>query len=289
MIEIGERPILWHIMKGYSHHGFNEFVICLGYKGYSIKEYFAHYFLHESDVTFDFRGPGSRKVHSHTAEPRKVTLVDTGLETATGGRVKRTRPYIGNQTFMLTSGDGVSEIDIRRLAAFHKSHGKLATITATHSGGRFGALDLAEDNRVRGFKEKPKRNGGRVFDDRLSSPPARTRPRVRRRLAAHIQRGPGYAREEARSRKTLAVMLAHTMGNPFDVNRVKRFFSRHDLWPIEDNCDALGSKYEGRFTGTTGHIATQSFYPPHHMTMGEGWALFTNDPTLKRLIESFRD
>ncbi|OGC92572.1 MAG: glucose-1-phosphate cytidylyltransferase [candidate division Zixibacteria bacterium RBG_16_53_22] len=160
MIEVGERPILWHIMKGYSYHGFNEFVICLGYKGYSIKEYFAHYFLHESDVTFDFLGPGSREVHSHTAEPWKVTLVDTGLETATGGRVKRIRPYIGNETFMLTYGDGVSDIDIRLLVALHKSHGKLATITATQPGGRFGALDLAEDDRVRGFKEKPKGDGG---------------------------------------------------------------------------------------------------------------------------------
>ena len=160
MIEIGERPILWHIMKGYSHQGFNEFVICLGYKGYSIKEYFAHYFLHESDITFDFRGSNGREVHSHTAEPWKVTLVNTGLDTATGGRVKRIQPYIGNETFMLTYGDGVSDVDIKRLMAFHKSHGKLATITSTQPGGRFGALDVAEDGRVLGFKEKPKGDGG---------------------------------------------------------------------------------------------------------------------------------
>ena len=160
MIEIGERPILWHIMKGYSHYGYNEFVICLGYKGYSIKEYFAHYFLHESDVTLDFRSPGSREGHSHTAEPWKVTLVNTGLETATGGRVKRIKPYIGNEAFMLTYGDGVSDVDIGRLVAFHKSHGKLATLTSTQPVGRFGALEMAASNQVSGFQEKPRGDGG---------------------------------------------------------------------------------------------------------------------------------
>jgi glucose-1-phosphate cytidylyltransferase len=159
MIEIGEKPILWHIMKIYSHYGFNDFIICLGYKGYSIKEYFAHYFLHESDVTFDFRDQNARITHGNTAEPWRVTLVNTGIDTMTGGRVKRVQQYVGNETFMLTYGDGVSDVDIKELVAFHRSHGKLATVTSTQPGGRFGALDIAEDGRVLGFKEKPKGDG----------------------------------------------------------------------------------------------------------------------------------
>ncbi len=160
MVEIGERPILWHIMKHYSHHGYNDFVICLGYKGFIIKEYFAHYFLHESDVTFDFRGGNRRTVHTHAVEPWRVTLVDTGLETMTGGRVRRVRRYLEDEPFLLTYGDGVSDIDIRGLIAFHRAHGKLATVSAAQPGGRFGALDLAEGDRVRGFMEKPVGDGG---------------------------------------------------------------------------------------------------------------------------------
>ncbi len=160
MIEIGERPILWHIMKIYSSYGFNDFVICLGYKGYFIKEYFAHYFLHESDITFDFRNLNERMIHQHSAEPWKVTLVDTGGETMTGGRVKRVKEYIGNNPFLLTYGDGVADVDISKLVAFHKSHGKLATITSVQPAGRFGALDLGSDDKVLGFKEKPKGDGG---------------------------------------------------------------------------------------------------------------------------------
>jgi len=160
MIEIGERPILWHIMKTYSHFGFNDFVICLGYKSYYIKEYFAHYFLHESDVTFDFKNQSERIIHTHSAEPWTVTLVNTGLETMTGGRVKRIQPYVGDEPFMLTYGDGVSDVNIGELVAYHKSHGRLATITSTQPGGRFGALDLGENNRVRGFQEKPQGDGG---------------------------------------------------------------------------------------------------------------------------------
>jgi glucose-1-phosphate cytidylyltransferase len=156
MIEIGERPILWHIMKIYSHYGFNDFVICLGYKGYCIKEYFAHYFLHEADVTFDFRNHNERLVHHHSAEPWTVTLVNTGLATMTGGRVKRVREYIGNETFLLTYGDGVADVNIGKLVDFHTSHGKLATVTSTQPGGRFGALDLSGVDQVRGFREKPK-------------------------------------------------------------------------------------------------------------------------------------
>lgn len=159
MIEIGERPILWHIMKIYSNYGFNDFIICLGYKGYCIKEYFAHYFLHEADITFDFRNQNERMIHHHTAEPWTVTLVNTGVETMTGGRVKRVQPYVGNEPFLLTYGDGVSDVDITQLVAFHKQHGRLATVTSTQPSGRFGALNLDNDNRVSGFKEKPKGDG----------------------------------------------------------------------------------------------------------------------------------
>lgn len=159
MIEIGERPILWHIMKIYSSYGFNDFIICLGYKGYCIKEYFAHYFLHESDVTFDFRNQNERMIHHHSAEPWTVTLVNTGLETMTGGRVKLIQSYVGNEPFMLTYGDGVSDVNIGELVDYHRVHGKLATVTSIQPGGRFGALDLSEGNRVQGFQEKPKGDG----------------------------------------------------------------------------------------------------------------------------------
>jgi len=147
-------------MKIYASYGFNEFIICLGYKGYSIKEYFTHYFLHESDVTFDFRNNSERIIHQHTAEPWKVTLVNTGLETMTGGRIKRVRPYLGDEPFMLTYGDGVADVNIRKLLAFHQAHGKLATVTSTQPSGRFGSLDLDEHNKVKGFQEKPRGDGG---------------------------------------------------------------------------------------------------------------------------------
>jgi glucose-1-phosphate cytidylyltransferase len=159
MIEIGERPILWHIMKLYSHYGFNDFIICLGYKGFYIKEYFAHYFLHESDVTFDFRSDNLSVTHGHSAEPWKVTLVNTGLDTMTGGRVKRIQKYIDNEPFMLTYGDGVSNVNLKDLTDFHRRHGKLATVTSVQPAGRFGALDLSDNQEVRGFHEKPKGDG----------------------------------------------------------------------------------------------------------------------------------
>jgi glucose-1-phosphate cytidylyltransferase len=162
MIEIGPRPILWHIMKIYSSFGYNDFVICLGYKGYCIKEYFAHYFLHESDVTFDFRHENERIIHHHSAEPWTVTLVDTGLETMTGGRVKRVREYLGNEPFMLTYGDGVSDVNLQALLSFHKEHGKIATLTSTQPSGRFGALSLADSHKIVSFQEKPKGDGGWV-------------------------------------------------------------------------------------------------------------------------------
>ena len=154
MIEIGERPILWHIMKGYSHYGFHDFIICCGYKQHMIKEYFADYFLHNSDITFDFSDNNKMIVHNNVAEPWRVTLVDTGLNTMTGGRVKRIQNYVGNEPFMLTYGDGVSNVPIDQLVAYHKSHGKIATMTAVSVGQRFGVLSLKEDNTITSFREK---------------------------------------------------------------------------------------------------------------------------------------
>lgn len=159
MIDIGDKPILWHIMQTYAHYGFTNFVICLGYKGYFIKEYFYHYFLHHSDVTFDLSNRNEMTIHESSIEPWKITLVDTGKETMTGGRLKRVQPYLGNKTFMLTYGDGVSDIDIGKLSAFHCSHNKLATVTATQPSGRFGALDIKDSNKVIDFMEKPKGDG----------------------------------------------------------------------------------------------------------------------------------
>ncbi len=158
MIEIGGKPILWHIMKLYSYYGYNDFVICLGYKGYVIKEYFANYFLHMSDVTIDM-SDNSTTIHNQSAEPWKVTLIDTKLNTMTGGRIKRIQPYIGNEQFMVTYGDGLSNVDISELIDFHNNHGKMGTMTAVQPAGRFGALDLDESDRVLAFKEKPKGDG----------------------------------------------------------------------------------------------------------------------------------
>ncbi len=156
MIEIGGMPIMWHIMKLYSHYGFNDFIICIGYKGYYIKEYFAHYFLHQSDVTFDFTKNSAMIVHKHTADPWRVTLIDTGLNTMTGGRIKRIQNYVDDKTFMLTYGDGVSNIDIKKLIEHHKEKKKYATVTSTQPLGRFGALNLDSKNNVLSFEEKPR-------------------------------------------------------------------------------------------------------------------------------------
>lgn len=162
MVEIGGRPILWHILKSYSHHGINDFIICCGYKGYVIKEYFANYFLHMSDVTFDMN-KNSMEVHQRHAEPWRVTLVDTGDDTMTGGRLRRVKPYlIDEQDFCFTYGDGVSNVNITELIAFHRAHGLLATLTATHPPGRFGALDIHADQRITAFQEKPKGDGGMI-------------------------------------------------------------------------------------------------------------------------------
>lgn len=159
MIEIGEHPILWHVMKIYSSYGFNDFVICLGYKGYVVKEYFANYFLHNSDVTFDL-GNNKMEIHDSAAEAWKVTLVDTGLTTQTGGRLKRIRQYLGNETFCMTYGDGVANVNIKELLEFHKNHGRHATITAVQPPGRFGALAFdGNDGVVSNFQEKPQGDG----------------------------------------------------------------------------------------------------------------------------------
>lgn len=158
MIEIGGKPILWHIMKIYSSFGFNDFVICCGYKGYLIKEYFANYFLHQADVTLDLQ-KNSMEVHQSKAEPWKITLVDTGIHAMTGGRIKRIQKYVGDETFMLTYGDGLSNIDIKALIEFHRNHGKLATLTAVQTSGKFGALDLNGGGKVNSFMEKPKGDG----------------------------------------------------------------------------------------------------------------------------------
>ncbi len=158
MVEIGGKPILWHIMKIYSKYGFNDFVILLGYKGYYIKEYFANYFLHQSDVTIDMK-TGKMEVLNNSSEPWKVTLLDTGINSMTGGRVKRAQDFIGNEPFMLTYGDGVSDINIKDLVKFHKLHGKAMTMTSAQPDGRFGALNIDENNQVHEFKEKPKGDG----------------------------------------------------------------------------------------------------------------------------------
>lgn len=160
MIEIGDKPILWHIMKHYSQYGFNEFVICLGYKGFVIKEYFANYYLHQSDITFDFSSQNHITQHYNSAEPWKVTLVDTGLNTMTGGRLKRVREYLGNETFMLTYGDGVSNIDLNKLLEFHRDHNGLATMSIIQPAGRFGVVDLDDNQKILGFREKAQRDSG---------------------------------------------------------------------------------------------------------------------------------
>lgn len=161
MIEIGGSPILWHIMNIYSHYGFQDFVICLGYKGNLIKEFFANYYLYMSDVSFDFNDGGKMRVHKNVAQPWNVTLVDTGLDTQTGGRVKRVQKYIGDEPFLLTYGDGVSDLNLNGLVAYHNAGEALLTVTAVQPGGRFGVMDISEETgQVHGFAEKAKEDGG---------------------------------------------------------------------------------------------------------------------------------
>lgn len=162
MVEIGGKPILWHIMKIYSHYGIHDFVICCGFRGYVIKEYFANYFLHMSDVTFDVNN-NEMQVHQRFAEPWRVTLVDTGENTMTGGRIKKIKPYVEKEkSFCLTYGDGVSDVNISNLISFHEEHGKKATLTAVYPPGRFGALDIGKNGNVKTFQEKPKGDGGMI-------------------------------------------------------------------------------------------------------------------------------
>jgi len=159
MVEIGGRPIIWHIMKIYSQYGFNDFVICLGYKGFYIKEYFANYFLHQTDITINLAS-NQIEYHKSASENWKITLIDTGKESMTGGRIKRIQPYIGNEPFMLTYGDGVADVDISALVGFHKNHGKLLSVTAIQPSGRFGALEMDDQTgKVNSFMEKPKGDG----------------------------------------------------------------------------------------------------------------------------------
>lgn len=158
MIDIGGKPILWHIMKHYSSHGINEFVILLGYKGYVIKEYFANYFLHNSDVTFDVKN-NKMEIHNNFSEDWKVTLVETGLDTMTGGRVLKAKKYLENDTFLLTYGDGVGDVNITELIENHKMHGKLMSVTSVQPDGRFGALEITDSNQITNFLEKPKGDG----------------------------------------------------------------------------------------------------------------------------------
>ena len=163
MIEIGEKPILWHIMKTYAHYGHTEFIICCGYKQHLVKEYFADYYLYNSDVTFDFTDDNKMIIHSNEAEPWKVTLVNTGLNTMTGGRIKRIQKYVGNEKFLMTYGDGVSDIDINKLIEEHQSHGRLATLTAVHVDQRFGVLDIDKASwSINDFREKSSTDGSRI-------------------------------------------------------------------------------------------------------------------------------
>lgn len=159
MVEIGEKPILWHIMKLFSHYGVNEFIICVGYKQHVVKEWFADYYLHNSDITFDYAKGGEMTVHSNISEPWKVTIVDTGLNTMTGGRIKRIQRYVGNEPFFMTYGDGVSNIDLNALAQFHRDHGKIATISSYNVGQQFGVLDVNEEDCVTAFREKSNTDG----------------------------------------------------------------------------------------------------------------------------------
>jgi len=163
MIEIGGKPILWHIMKEYSYYGFNEFIICAGYKQHVIKRWFAEYYIHNSDVTFDFTRGGDVEVHTNVAEPWKVTVIDTGLNTMTGGRIKRIRDYVGDEPFFMTYGDGVCDLDIQKLLEFHRAHGHKATLTAIHIGQRFGVLDINPDTmQIHNFREKSPDDGSRI-------------------------------------------------------------------------------------------------------------------------------
>jgi glucose-1-phosphate cytidylyltransferase len=222
MAEIGEKPILWHIMKIYSHYGFNDFVICTGYKGYQIKEYFHNYWLHNADVTFDMR-THDMEIRQDTNEPWRVTVVDTGPDTLTGGRVKRIKPYVEDETFLLTYGDGVGDIDVAKLVETHKSRGKEATLTAVQPLGRFGALELGQDDSIECFREKPLGDG-----DWINGGFFVMEPSVFDRIAGDetiLEREP---LESLAADGELSAYLHHGFWQPMDTLRDKRHLE--ELW-----------------------------------------------------------
>lgn len=222
MIEIGGKPILWHILKMYSAHGVNEFVICCGYKGYLIKEYFANYFLHMSDVTFDMAS-NHMEVHHKNAEPWRVTLVDTGEDTLTGGRLKRVADYVqGDDAFCFTYGDGVSDVDISRTIAFHKQHGKLATVTAVQPPGRYGALQMIGAV-VEGFTEKPRGDGGLINGGFFV-----LSPRCLERIADDHTSWEGEPLSGLAAEGQLMAFEHHGFWQPMDTLREKNMLE--DLW-----------------------------------------------------------
>jgi glucose-1-phosphate cytidylyltransferase len=222
MIEVGGKPILWHIMKSYSAHGVNDFVICCGYKGYVIKEYFANYFLHMSDVTFDMAA-NRMEVHERHAEPWRVTLVDTGEDTMTGGRLKRVAPYVQDEVaFCFTYGDGVADVDITAQIQFHKSHGKLATVTAVQPPGRYGALQL-DGAQVRGFTEKPRGEGGLINGGFFV-----LSPQVLPLIAGDSTPWESTPLEALASQNQLVAFEHHGFWQPMDTLREKTLLE--DLW-----------------------------------------------------------
>ena len=221
MIEIGGKPILWHIMKIYSAHGINDFVICLGYKGSMIKEYFANYFLHTSDVTFDMQH-NKMEVHQNSAEPWRVTLVDTGESTMTGGRLRRVRDYLVGEDFCFTYGDGVANVDIGKLIEFHRSEKTLATVTAAQMPGRFGALNL-EHNKILGFQEKPQGDGGWINGGFFV-----LSPKVIDLIDSDAATWEREPMEKLASSGQLSAFLHHDFWHPMDTLRDKNHLE--DLW-----------------------------------------------------------
>jgi len=221
MLEIGGKPILWHIMKIYAHHGINDFVICLGYKGYVIKEYFANYFLHESDVTFDLAN-NRMEVHQERAESWRVTLVDTGLDTMTGGRLRRVSKYLNDEDFCFTYGDGMADIDLHALIAAHKRHGMLATLTAIKPPGRFGALGL-KGHQVKSFQEKPEGDGGWINGGFFV-----LSPRVIDFIEGDQTSWEKEPLETLASSKQLSCYQHHGFWQPMDTLRDKNYLN--DLW-----------------------------------------------------------
>lgn len=226
MVEIGGMPILWHIMKEYSYYGFNDFVICAGYKQHMIKEWFANYFLYTSDITFDFtHGKSEMTVHDNCIEPWSVTVVDTGLHTMTGGRIKRVQPYIGNEPFMMTYGDGVCDVNIKELVSFHHTHGRIATLTAVQQEQQKGVLDIGENNTVRAFREKRANDGAlinagymvlepQIFDyldgdDCVFEQAPMQMLSEQGQLMSFVHRGFWQCMDNVREKETLERMLAH--------------------------------------------------------------------------------